>query len=61
MLRIVSFLPPSRLLVGTNIRVGGFAVIPWKKLNGARLVRPSGEIVETQAIGRGRIEFDIHW
>ena len=35
--------------------VGGFAVMPWKKENGARLVRPSAEIVETQAMGRGKI------
>ena len=61
MLRIVSFFTPSRLLTGTNIRVGGFAVTPWKKLNGARLVFPSGEIVDTQAMGLGRIVLVIHW
>jgi len=51
----LSFFAPSRLFTGTNISVGGFDVTPWKKLNGARLVRPSGPTVETHAIGRGRI------
>ena len=35
--------------------MGGFAVTPWKKLNGARFVRPPPLIEETQAIGRGAI------
>jgi len=61
MLRTVSFFVPSRVLTGTNMSVGGFAVTPWKKLNGARFVLPSGEIVETHAIGLGRIVDDIHW
>ena len=39
-LRRVSFWPPSRALTGTNMRVGGFPVIPLKKLNGARF-RPA--------------------
>src|SRR5689334_2757692 len=55
MLRTVSFFAPSRVFTGTNISVGGLAVTPWKKENGARLVFPSAEIVETQAIGRGRM------
>ena len=32
---------------------GGFALATVKKLNGARFVTPSGEMVETNAIGRG--------
>ena len=32
---------------------GGFALATVKKLNGARFGTPSGEIVETNAIGRG--------
>ena len=55
MLRTVSFGCPSRLFTGTNRSDGGFEVTPWKKLNGARLVRPVAERVETQAIGRGAI------
>jgi hypothetical protein len=55
MLRTVSFRTPSRLFTGTNINVGGFAVTPLKNENGAKLVTPSGDIVETQAIGRGVI------
>jgi hypothetical protein len=39
--------------------VGGFEVTPWKKLNGARLVRPSAEMVETHAIGRGAMTLVI--
>jgi hypothetical protein len=35
--------------------VGGFDVTPWKKENGARLVFPSAETVETHAMGRGVI------
>ena len=54
-LRVVSFLVPSRWLTGTNISVGGFAHTPWKNENGARLVFPSAEIVETHAMGRGKI------
>jgi hypothetical protein len=38
-----------------NISVGGFAHTAWKMENGARLVFPSAAIVETQALGRGRI------
>ena len=55
MLRVVSFLVPSRWLTGTNISVGGFEHTPWKNENGARLVFPSAEIVETHAMGRGKI------
>ena len=55
-LRTVSFLRPSRWLTGTIRSVGGFAVTPWKKLKGARLVRPSAERVETQATGLGIID-----
>ncbi len=61
MLRTVSFFTPSRLLTGTNMSVGGLAVMPWKKENGARLVLPSAEMVETHAMGRGRIVEIIHW
>jgi hypothetical protein len=57
----VSFFVPSRVVAGTNIRVGGFAATAWKKLKGARFVTPSGEIVEIQAIGLGRIVLVIHW
>jgi hypothetical protein len=55
MFRSVSFGFPSRSLAGTKSKVGGFAVTHWKKLNGARLARPAGEIVATQAMGRGMI------
>ena len=48
MLRVVSFLVPSRWLTGTNISVGGFEHTPWKNENGARLVFPSAEIVEIE-------------
>jgi hypothetical protein len=44
------------LFTGTMRSVGGFAVTPWKKLKGARFVRPSGEIVDTHAMGSGMIE-----
>ena len=61
MLRTVSFFCPWRLFTGTNISVGGFAHTPWKKLKGARLVFPSAEIVEAQAMGRGIMVVTIHW
>src|SRR5580692_2199684 len=32
---------------------GGFALATVKKLNGARFATPSGEMVDTNAIGRG--------
>ncbi|MNR32915.1 hypothetical protein D3C85_1505460 [compost metagenome] len=52
-LRRVSFSsPPSRVVMFT-IRVGGSSLITWKKLNGARLLTPSFDRVETQAMGRG--------
>jgi hypothetical protein len=41
--------------------VGGLAVIPWKKLNGARFVTPSADTVDTHAMGRGMIVLVIHW
>ena len=59
MLRTVSFLTPPRLLTAENISVGGLPVMPLKNENGARLVLPSGEIVETHAIGRGVIALAI--
>src|SRR5579862_289792 len=49
----VSFLLPSRRLTGQKSTVGGLAPTPLKKLNGARFGMPLGEIVDTQAIGRG--------
>jgi hypothetical protein len=42
-------------LEGQNARLGGRDPTPVKKLKGARFVVPDGEMVETQAIGRGRI------
>ena len=52
-LRRVSFrLPSSRLPMLTS-SVGGSSLITWKKLNGARLLMPSRDRLETQAIGRG--------
>jgi hypothetical protein len=34
--------------------------MPWKNENGARLVRPSAEMVETHAMGRGLIALISH-
>src|SRR5690606_40874929 len=59
MLRTVSLGSPWRLLTGTNMSVGGLDVTPLKKENGARLVRPSAAMVETQAMGRGMIALTI--
>jgi hypothetical protein len=41
--------------MGQKQITGGFALIPVKKLNGARLRMPSALMVETNAIGRGTI------
>src|SRR3954470_17813258 len=49
----VSFLDPSRRLVGEKTTTGGLAPKALKKLNGARLRRPAGSRLVTQAIGRG--------
>ena len=43
---------PSRRM-GQKQMMGGLALTPVKKLNGARLRIPSGLRVETKAIGRG--------
>src|SRR5690242_4713767 len=48
----VSLATPSRE-PAENMTVGGLEHTALKKLNGARLSRPSGVIDETQAIGRG--------
>jgi hypothetical protein len=40
-------------LEGQNRSVSGLLPTPVKKENGAKLNCPSGEIVETNAIGRG--------
>ncbi len=52
-LRRVSLRLPSSRRLTLTIRVGGSSLITWKKLNGARLLAPSADRVETQAIGRG--------
>ena len=44
---------PSRRRVGEKTTTGGLAPNALKKLNGARLTRPSASTVVTQAIGRG--------
>jgi hypothetical protein len=49
----VSFFLPWRSLTGAKHTDMGLAQMPVKKLNGARFVFPSGEIVDTQAMGRG--------
>ena len=49
----MSFFEPSRRSVGEKTTTGGLAPKALKKLNGARLTRPSRSIVVTQAIGRG--------
>ena len=54
----VSFLEPSRRRVGEKTTTGGLAPKALKKLNGARLTRPSASTVVTQAIGRGRHDAD---
>ena len=56
----LSFFLPVRSLAPVNIRVGGLAQMPMKKENGARFVRPSAEMVETQAMGRGLIALNSH-
>jgi len=33
--------------------------MPWKKLNGARFPRPSAEMVDAHAMGRGAIALVI--
>ncbi len=55
MLRAVSFIDPSPLCCGQIISVGGCGATIWKKLNGARLVMPEADIVDTHATGRGAI------
>jgi len=55
MLIRVSFFFPFLSLTGAKHTVIGFAQMPVKNENGARLGTPSGETVETQAMGRGRI------
>lgn len=52
-LRRVSLRLPSSRRLTLTIRVGGSSLITWKKLKGARLLTPSADSVETQAIGRG--------
>src|SRR5690606_16374661 len=55
-LRSESFSVPSGLFAGQNMSVIGFEPTAVKNENGARfVVAPSGEIVETNAIGRGTI------
>ena len=44
--------------MGEKQITGGLALMPVKKLNGARLRMPSALIVETKAIGRGTITAD---
>ena len=51
--RAVSLRLPFGCSKGEIIRVGGEGVIIWKKLNGARLVTPAAEQVDTQATGLG--------
>ncbi|MCE2923853.1 MAG: hypothetical protein LW822_00070 [Phycisphaeraceae bacterium] len=53
--RRVSFSRPSSCRAGQNSRVIGLLPTPAKKEKGARLVWPAGEIVETKAMGRGRM------
>ncbi|MDT4871127.1 hypothetical protein FQZ97_1062410 [compost metagenome] len=52
-LRRVSLGLPSPCRLTLTSSVGGASLITWKKLNGARLLVPAGETLETQAIGRG--------
>ena len=51
----VSFFFPFRSFTGAKHTVIGFAQMPMKNEKGARFATPSGEIVATQAMGRGRI------
>ena len=53
-LRAVSF-SPSRVRPTATDTIGGRALTPLKKEKGARFRTPSGDSVETQAIGRGTI------
>ena len=41
--------------MGQKQITGGLALMPVKKLNGARLRTPSAVMVETKAMGRGTI------
>jgi hypothetical protein len=42
--------------MGQKQMIGGFALTPVKKLNGARFQRPSSLRVETNAMGRGTMD-----
>ena len=48
-----AFIPRT---IGERQITGGFALMPVKKLNGARLKAPSRFMLETNAIGRGTME-----
>jgi hypothetical protein len=61
MLTTVSLLEPSGRFTGENMTLGGLAVTPLKKLNGARFAMPLLEMVDTHAIGRGTIVETIVW
>ncbi len=53
--KVSFFLPSEDLRFGAKQTVGGFEVIPVKNEKGARLIRPDSDIVETKAIGRGKM------
>ena len=52
---------PSLLLPTLSMTVGGSLEMPPKKLKGARLVIPAGEMVEVHATGRGTTHATIRW
>src|SRR4051794_16867547 len=57
MLRSVSLSVPERFAVGEKTTEGGLAPPAIKNENGAKLGEPSGDRVETNAIGRGATQF----
>jgi hypothetical protein len=52
---------PSRVAEIEILKHGGLLETPLKKLKGARLASPLGEMVDTQAIGRGTILAMSSW